>query len=108
MLNRILETELANLRRRNAELQDDLLASQRADRGHYSRKESTEAKSTEYEMASGRESLIAQLESKNIEVSIIVSYFYFTCLKSNFFIGLRSHKDYYKRLGGVVGVYMLV
>ncbi len=85
MLNRILETELANLRRRNAELQDDLLASQRADRGHCSRKESTEAKSTEDEMASGRESLIAQLESKTIEVSIIVSYCYFTCFKSNLF-----------------------
>lgn len=64
MLNRILETDLANLRRRNVELQNDLAAFQKSHEFP-----SLNAINMPDNYSECRESLISQLEQKTIEAS---------------------------------------
>ena len=76
MRNRILETEMNNLRRKNSELLDDITrirktnANQRADLAEYVGNDELSVVTQE------RESLIAQLEQKNIEVSILCLFIF--------------------------------
>ena len=68
MHNRILEAEMNNLRKRNAELVDDISRLKKPDDIPRSERKDQATNEKNTAVAQERESLIAQLEQKSIEV----------------------------------------
>lgn len=68
MHSRILEAEISNLRKRNAELMEDIALLRKSADSHSSKNSGLLAKEKSSFGTQGRESLIEQLELKTLEV----------------------------------------